>query len=147
MTKKIQGKLKIGILLKLKLFFPYRHSYAAIVCYDPLDLESYQKVKYWIQELQKISTGTKIYICATKHDITEAAKKKVVVDARDVQELIQEYDAKYFETSAKTGTNVKELFYDIAYTWANDPTTSMTFFGDYDKSFDHHGQPKISSCC
>ena len=24
------------------------------------------------------------------------------------------YDAKYFETSAKTGTNVKELFYDIA---------------------------------
>ena len=147
MTKKFQGKLKIGILLKLKLFFPYRHSYAAIVCYDPLDLESFQKVKYWIQELQKISTGTKIYICATKHDITEAAKKKVVVDAKDVQELIQEYDAKYFETSAKTGTNVKELFYDIAYTWANDPTTSMTFFGDYDKSFDHHGQPKISSCC
>ena len=84
----------------------YRHSYAAIICYDPLDLESFQSIKYWIQELQKVSDGIKIYICATKQGIIEA-KKKVVVDAKDVQDLIKKYDAKYFETSAKTGTNVK----------------------------------------
>ena len=88
----------------LKIY--YRHSYAAIICYDPLDLESFQSIKYWIQELQKVSDGIKIYICATKQDIIEA-KKKVVVDAKDVQDLIKKYDAKYFETSAKTGTNVK----------------------------------------
>ena len=72
----------------LKIY--YRHSYAAIICYDPLDLESFQSVKYWIQELQKISDRIKIYICATKQDIIEA-KKKVVVDAKDVQDLIKKY--------------------------------------------------------
>ena len=127
----------------LKIY--YRHARAAIVCYDPFDLESFQKVKYWIGELQKIQSGTKIYIVATKYDCIDDGNK-AVVEAKDVKALIEKHDAKHFETSAMTGYNVKELFCDIALNFANDPSTTMTYFGDVDQNQSHHHRNNTSCC-
>ena len=78
----------------LKIY--YRHSYAAIICYDPLDLESFQSIKYWIQELQKVSDGIKIYICATKQDIIEAKKK---VEIEKIKKLYKDKSLLFFDSS------------------------------------------------
>ncbi len=101
----------------------YRNARAALVCYDVTDPESFERVRFWITELAKNSQDSKIYIVATKCDLEQQ-----VVDSRDAQDLAHEFSAKVFETSAKTGHNVKELFQDIAKEYAEDPLTSLTQF-------------------
>ena len=110
----------------------YRNCRAAVICFDPTDQDSFKKLRYWVTEVKKSSAKAKIYIVKTKMDLFEDGKQKSVVDQNDVNDLVQEFDAKMFETSAKTGENVKELYYDIAQDYVNDPTTSITFFGDYE---------------
>ena len=110
----------------------YRNCRAAVICFDPSDPESFKRLRFWVKELKKISAQAKIYIAATKMDLIQDGKKKFVVDQNDIDDLVREFGAKLFQTSAKTGKNVNDLFYDIAQDYINDPTTSITFFGDYE---------------
>ena len=86
---------------------------AAIVCYDPLIHSTYEKLKFWIDDLKVHTESAKIYICATKIDLVQHGRERQV-DPFDVKDLADENNAKLFETSSKTGENVKELFYAIA---------------------------------
>ena len=94
------------------LRFP--HCKAAILCYDPKDVDSYHKLIFWLNEISENEPSTKLYICATKIDLVKHDPSERLIEQLKLNELALEFNAKTFETSAKTGENVKALFRRIA---------------------------------
>ena len=47
----------------------YRAAKAAVVCYDVTDEESWNKAKFWVDELKRNEDSCKIYIVGTKLDL------------------------------------------------------------------------------
>ena len=47
----------------------YKTAQAAILCYDPKDIDSYHKLIFWLNEISENEPSTKLYICATKIDL------------------------------------------------------------------------------
>ncbi|XP_065590687.1 ras-related protein Rab-24 [Cyrtonyx montezumae] len=92
----------------------YRGARAAIVCYDLTNSSSFQRAKFWVNELQNCEEGCQIYLCGTKSDLLEEDRRKRDVDFHDVQDYADEVKAEFFETSSKTGQNVDELFQKVA---------------------------------
>eukprot|EP00656_Telonema_subtile_P005852 TRINITY_DN12678_c0_g1_i1.p1 TRINITY_DN12678_c0_g1~~TRINITY_DN12678_c0_g1_i1.p1 ORF type:complete len:262 (-),score=54.02 TRINITY_DN12678_c0_g1_i1:253-1038(-) len=89
----------------------YRNANAAILIFDLLDMESFGKAKFWIDQLQSNGPpGVAIAIVGNKVD-REIERK---VPSETARGYASEMDASYFETSAKTGDGVTELFSYIA---------------------------------
>jgi len=89
----------------------YRNASAGVVIFDLLDMNSFTKAKFWIDQLQTNGPpGVVITIVGNKVD-REIERK---VPAEIAQEYAKEIDAGYFETSAKTGHDVSELFTHVA---------------------------------
>lgn len=89
----------------------YRNANAAIIVYDITQLESLDKAKYWIKELQRqANKDTIIILTGNKLDLND--ERKISID--DVNEFTSIYNLLNFEVSAKTGENVNQLFKDIA---------------------------------
>ncbi|XP_005992410.1 ras-related protein Rab-24 isoform X2 [Latimeria chalumnae] len=97
----------------------YRGAKAAIVCYDLTDGSSFQRVKFWVNELQNCEEHCKIYLCGTKSDLIEDDRSRRKVDFHDVQDYADEIKGHLLETSSKTGHNVDELFQKIAEDYLN----------------------------
>ena len=89
----------------------YRGAQAAIVVYDITSAESFEKAKSWITELQQQgSPNIVIAVAGNKADL--AAQRAVHTD--DVQKFADDNGLIFMETSAKSSTNVTELFVAIA---------------------------------
>ncbi|XP_071481981.1 ras-related protein Rab-24-like isoform X2 [Diadema antillarum] len=99
----------------------YRGAKAAIVCYDLTDEQSFGKAKFWVEELLRNEEHCKIYLCGTKIDLVEEDRKSRRVDYHATTDYADEIHAKVFETSSKTGYNIKELFFKIAKDFVDDP--------------------------
>ncbi|XP_030314891.1 ras-related protein Rab-24 [Calypte anna] len=97
----------------------YRGARAAVVCYDLTDSSSFQRAKFWVNELQNCEEGCRIYLCGTKSDLLEEDRRKRGVDFHDVQDYADEIKAELFETSSKTGQSVDELFQKVAEDYIN----------------------------
>ena len=106
----------------------YRNARAAILCYDPADAKSYDKLVFWIQELKKNQPDTLLYFCATKMDLIKKGETQRRIEPHKINELANNHQAKVYETSAKTGEMIKELFYNISKEYVCDPRTSLTIF-------------------
>ena len=97
----------------------YRGARAAIVCYDLTDPEAWEKVRFWVDELQRFQEGCRVYLCATKSDLISkengyGSRKRRAVDFHEAEEYAEEVGAAALvETSAKTGENVDELFLKV----------------------------------
>lgn len=92
----------------------YRGAKAAVLCYDLTDKSSFERAKYWVNELKTYEDGCRIYLCGTKYDMVQNDKKLRQVDYHSVTDYAEEINAKVFETSSKTGHNVEELFFELA---------------------------------
>ena len=107
----------------------YRNAQAALVVYDLTKPTSLIKAKHWVAELQRqASPGIVIALVGNKLDLAnsgdsvdaEAAEgdedsgdaRKVPVE--EALKYAQEESLLFFETSAKTGYNVTEVFTAIA---------------------------------
>ncbi|CAB3992636.1 ras-related Rab-24-like [Paramuricea clavata] len=99
----------------------YRGAMAAIICYDLTDSSSFDKVKFWVNELRTHEKNCAIFLCGTKLDITKQDKRKRQVDYHSTTDYADEIHAKVFETSSLTGENVGEMFYDVAKTCLEKP--------------------------
>lgn len=89
----------------------YRGAAAAIVVYDVTSLDSFNRAKKWVRELQRQGNPNMVMTLAgNKADLT--AKRKV--EPEEAQAYATENGLFFIETSAKTAQNVNELFYDIA---------------------------------
>jgi len=108
----------------------YRNAQAALVVYDLTKPTSLIKAKHWVAELQRqASPGIVIALVGNKLDLTEDgtgsggdAEDAGGEDSGDARKISTEEAKTYaeeegllfFETSAKTGFNVTEVFTAIA---------------------------------
>ena len=84
----------------------YKDAYGAIIVYDVTNKESFNKIKFWINEIiSKCPSDIIILIIGNKTDIKER-----VVSYDEGNLLAQKYQIEYFETSAKTGNNITLIF-------------------------------------
>ncbi|XP_043245723.1 ras-related protein Rab-21-like [Amphibalanus amphitrite] len=85
----------------------YRESHGACLIYDVTDEDSFQKVKNWVRELRKM-LGSEIclVICGNKIDLA----KDRVVELSTALAYADSVGARHFETSAKTGEGIEEVF-------------------------------------
>eukprot|EP01116_Phalansterium_solitarium_P019834 TRINITY_DN5683_c0_g1_i1.p1 TRINITY_DN5683_c0_g1~~TRINITY_DN5683_c0_g1_i1.p1 ORF type:complete len:197 (+),score=68.78 TRINITY_DN5683_c0_g1_i1:114-704(+) len=102
----------------------YRSARAAIVCYDMNDEKTYEKVQFWVDELQTNEDGCEIYIVGTKADLLYKNGVDRRPSAEEVAAFARSIGAKLFETSAKTGAGIDDLFYEIARSYVARPTIS-----------------------
>nr|CAD7591709.1 unnamed protein product [Timema genevievae] len=87
----------------------YRGAKAAIVCYDIGSRLSWDRAKFWLGELRRHEENCKIYICATKVDTEDIDSNPRQISKETATKYAQGIQAKYIETSSKTGENKKEI--------------------------------------
>ncbi|KAL3710406.1 Vacuolar protein sorting-associated protein 21 [Talaromyces marneffei ATCC 18224] len=93
----------------------YRNAQAALVVYDLTKPASLVKAKHWVAELQRqASPGIVIALVGNKLDLTDSGADARKISTREASTYAEEEGLLFFETSAKTGYNVAEVFTAIA---------------------------------
>ncbi|RMZ86873.1 hypothetical protein DV736_g5900, partial [Chaetothyriales sp. CBS 134916] len=93
----------------------YRNANCAVVVYDITQAASLDKAKSWVKELQRqANENIIIALAGNKVDIVTDNPDKRAIQTADAEAYAKEAGLLFFETSAKTATNVKELFTAIA---------------------------------
>mmetsp|Transcript_15262 Transcript_15262/g.23110 ORF Transcript_15262/g.23110 Transcript_15262/m.23110 type:complete len:199 (-) Transcript_15262:113-709(-) len=89
----------------------YRGAAAALVVYDITDPDSFDGAKTWIQELQRQGAADIVIgLAGNKLDLSTQRK----IESKEAKSFADENGCIFFETSAKTGVNVQEIFVAIA---------------------------------
>lgn len=84
----------------------YDRAMGVILVYDCSDDKSFHDIRGWVRQIENYARPDIVRVLiASKCDISE---KKVKPESG--QSLAKELDMKFFETSSKTGENVKEAF-------------------------------------
>jgi len=85
----------------------YRNANCAVVVYDITQTNSLEKAKSWIRELQRqADPAIVIALCGNKTDL-EARRQ---VTQEEAQRYAEEEGLLWFETSAKSGAGVADVF-------------------------------------
>lgn len=93
----------------------YRNANCAVVVYDITQASSLDKAKAWVKELQRqANENIIIALAGNKLDLVTEQPDKRAIPTADAQAYANEANLLFFETSAKTAENVKELFTAIA---------------------------------
>jgi len=90
----------------------YRGARAAILCYAVTDPDSWERLQFWVKELQAVEEKCRLYVAATKLDLLDGQKKRQV-DYHNTTDFCDANDAKLFETSSKRNDGIEELFATI----------------------------------
>ena len=91
----------------------YRDAQVAILTYDVSNEQSLESLNYWLNELNDKTEINDMLLCLAGNKIdVEASKRQVSTSKRKA--FAEEHNMIFFETSAKTGEGVKELFQAIA---------------------------------
>jgi len=88
----------------------YKGATGIILTYSIADRKSFQNVENWLKQIQiHASADVNVVLVGNKCDITERD-----VTTAEGQQLAQKHSLEFFETSAKEGNNVNEVFYHLA---------------------------------
>ena len=91
----------------------YRDAQVAILTYDVTNEQSLESLNYWLNELNdKVEVDNMILCLAGNKNDVESSKKTVPTSKGKA--FAEEHNMIFYETSAKTGAGVKELFQAIA---------------------------------
>jgi len=89
----------------------YQGAMAALIVFDLTDEDSFENVKYWVNELREAKSGpVVIAIAGNKLDL-ESKRKVSKIEAED---YAKSCDCLYGEISARTGVNIRNIFTAIA---------------------------------
>nr|XP_034318250.1 ras-related protein Rab-24-like isoform X1 [Crassostrea gigas]XP_034318251.1 ras-related protein Rab-24-like isoform X2 [Crassostrea gigas] len=91
----------------------YRGARAAILCYDLTERTSFDKIRYWVGELQENEQHCRIYLCGTKKDLIDNDTRTRAVPQNEAGIIAQDLRTEHFETSSLTGENVEAVFQRI----------------------------------
>ena len=82
-----------------------------ILIYDVTNIQSFENVKNWIAQIkEEANPNAIIYLAGNKIDVNESQK---AVKTEDGKKIADELTIKFYETSAKNGINVNEIFEDL----------------------------------
>ena len=74
-------------------------------------MQSYENVKNWISQIrEEANPNVVIYLAGNKVDVSEQEK---LVKTEDGKKIADEFKLKFYETSAKNGVNINEIFEDL----------------------------------
>jgi len=88
----------------------YKDTQGVILVYDVSSMDSFEELDGWLAEAAKFGASPKnitFCVCANKADIMG---KKRVVSEDEGRQFARNRGLTYFETSAKDGLNVQEMF-------------------------------------
>ena len=121
----------------------YKGANGIILIYDVTNLQSYENVKNWISQIrEEANPNVVIYLAGNKVDVSEQDK---LVKTEDGKKTADEYKLPFYETSAKNGVNINEIFEDLVeviddtYSKLEQPKTDQ-------KNKLYTGKPK-GKCC
>ena len=91
----------------------YRDAQVAILTYDVTNENSLDSLNYWLNELNDKVEIDNMLLClaGNKTDVDQSEKR---VPASKGKAFAEQHNMLFYETSAKTGVGVKELFQAIA---------------------------------
>lgn len=91
----------------------YRDAQVAILTYDVTNDQSLESLNYWLKELNdKVDQDNMLLFLAGNKTDVDASEKRV--PTAKGKQFAEENNMTFFETSAKSGAGVKELFQCIA---------------------------------
>lgn len=87
---------------------------AVLVVFSVDSFDSFKETETWVDEIKEQYDAAQLpllYLVGNKSDLVQER----TVSLEDANNFADKLRARYFETSAKTGQNINELFEDIAY--------------------------------
>ena len=89
----------------------YKSANGVLLIYDISNLQTYENAKNWISQIrEEANPNVIIYLVGNKIDLP---KEKRVVNIEDGEKIAEEFEIKFKEASAKSGTNVNEIFEEL----------------------------------
>lgn len=88
----------------------YRNALGALIVFDETSRQSFDNLESWIDAFNDVSQNATIFIVANKCDMVNERQ----VNFSDAEEYARRKNYRAFETSAKTGYGVHELFSELA---------------------------------
>jgi GTPase SAR1 family protein len=134
---------------------------------DITERASFEKVRFWIDELVANEPDCDIYIVATKCMLAAYSSLFIIlsfihpfptrfspgdlsesrqVSDSEVNQYAESVHAKAFHTSAKTGEGIEELFLDIAQTFLKKPSAERKRVGISPTSGSDSPKPNGNGC-
>ncbi|KAI3850189.1 hypothetical protein MKW98_008491 [Papaver atlanticum] len=123
----------------------YRGAHGIIIVYDVTDMESFNNVKQWLNEIDRYANDSVCkLLVGNKSDLVD----KKVVDTETAKAFADSLGIPFLETSAKEGSNVEQAFLtmaaEIKKKMGNQPTSH-----NKGSTVQMKGQPiqEKSNCC
>jgi len=89
----------------------YRGAHGIVVVYDVTDMDSFNNVKQWLQEIDRYATeGVNKLLVGNKSDMSD----KKVVEYTVAKEFADSLGIPFLKTSAKNASNVEQAFLTMA---------------------------------
>ena len=86
----------------------YKNSACALIVYDISKRSSFENIASWIEDCKNSSPKSVLMVLVGNKADLDSEKREISYE--EGKELAEKYDILFFETSAKTGQNVKEVF-------------------------------------